>query len=83
MVHFALTSFLQNIRANQDTHTSTGCFKVRSDCKLYSAKNIQCFFRQMKSDSGKKFIYKKTFQSNFKLKFEEIIIFLMFCPKCA
>ena len=68
MVHFALTSFLQNIRANQDTHASTGCFKVRSDCKLYSAKNIQCFFRQMKSDSGKSFIYKKNLSKQFQTK---------------
>ena len=36
----------------------------------------------MYTDSGKKFIY-VTFQSNFKLRFEEIIIFLKFCPRCA
>ena len=33
-------------------------------------------------DSGKKFI-EITFLSNFKLKFEEIIIFFKFCPRFA
>ena len=36
----------------------------------------------MYTDSGKKFI-QLTFQSNFKLQFEEIIISLKFCPRCA
>ena len=36
----------------------------------------------MYPDSGKKFI-KITFQSNFKLKFEEIIILSKFYPRCA
>ena len=36
----------------------------------------------MYTDSGKKFI-EITFQSNFKLKFEEIIIFFKFCPRFA
>ena len=36
----------------------------------------------MYTDSGKKFI-QITFQNNFKLQFEEIIISLKFCPTCA
>ena len=36
----------------------------------------------MYTDSGKKFIA-ITFQSNFKLKFEEIIAFFKFCPRFA
>ena len=36
----------------------------------------------MYTDSGKKVI-QLTFQSNFKLQFEEIIISLKFCPRCA
>ena len=36
----------------------------------------------MYTDSGKKFIG-ITFQSNFKLKFEEIIVFFKFCPRFA
>ena len=59
-----------------------GVSKVRSDCILYFAQSIYCFFRQMYTDSGKKFI-QITFQNNFKLQFEEIIISLKFCPTCA
>ena len=36
----------------------------------------------MYTDSGKKFIG-ITFQSNFKLKFEEIIVSFKFCPRFA
>ena len=59
-----------------------GVSKVRSDCISFFAQNIYCFFRQMYTDSGKKFI-EITFQSNFKLQFEEIIISLKFCPRWA